>query len=237
MSYRSEDCKRLVITTVVVNSYDMLTNLSSSFDDVCLIILPIPPQGQHHAPEAIHAFLEPLLNRLGSQATLITVGEPVDLVHVHEKLSLCLQYQLWISIKWITPKACNDASALPNYHFGAIVHTHYHGSLMHTKTRLQYTYCPACDKTTKDYGGKKHTYNSYGTLLSDVWRDIPTDLEGDVSHVIERLADLFGLPLYSKLHVLDCRMSTLDGQIRDNGKVAETSPSYPLQPTFFHLPL
>jgi len=62
-----------------------------------------------------------------------------------------------------------------------------------------------CDKTTKDYGGKKHTYHEYGTLISDVWRDLECDLEEDISPVVSRLADLFGGKPYNEIVVLDLR--------------------------------
>ena len=91
-----------------------------------------------------------------------------------------------------------------------LVHTRYNATLRHTKTRIAYTYCPACDKTTKDYGGKKHTYHQYGTLLSDVWRDLNCDLEGDLSEAIVRFADFFGIEQYSELRVLDCRSILLE---------------------------
>ncbi len=89
--------------------------------------------------------------------------------------------------------------------------------MQHTKTRIAYTFCPACDKTTKDYGGKKHTYHSYGTLISDVWRDMAADPDGDLSEVIERFADLFGVEIYSRLLVLDARRFQPEQLVADGG--------------------
>jgi site-specific DNA-methyltransferase (adenine-specific) len=193
-------------------------------------ILPLKPQNQRSNPvEIVNCLVDNVAKDLGSEATLITVGEVVDLVHAHARLSLSMQYQLWVSIKRTTPKIFEDNSALPEHHFGALVHTKYSGSLKHTKTRIEYTYCPVCEKTTKDYGGKKHTYNSYGTLISDVWRDISADLEGNLSNVIERFADLFGIKGYSQLLILDCRKLKQTVVIEEWAK-------YTIQPSFFTPP-
>lgn len=61
---------------------------------------------------------------------------------------------------------------------------------------LPYTYCPECEKTTKDYGGKKHTFHEFGTTMSDVWKDILfVEAESIFSTqnmlVVERIALMF----------------------------------------------
>lgn len=107
-----------------------------------------------------------------------------------------------------------------------MIHTKYKKPLKHVKIRAEYTYCPYCDKTTKDYGGKKHTYHQYGTLISDVWRDIACELDGDLLPVISRFQDLFSLEPYQKIMVLDCRFMrdiSVSSEI-----VRESSCQYPL---------
>ncbi|CAN2042929.1 site-specific DNA-methyltransferase (adenine-specific) [Candidatus Magnetomoraceae bacterium gMMP-15] len=206
MNHLSEDCTRLNIKQLTLNTIISSCSKLTGFNDVCLIILP---SGSHerqiYKSEILNNLFEKIVNNLGLKATLITIGETIDLVHIHEKISSSIKYQLWISIKRLKLKYYLDNSALPEYHIGALIHTKYKGALKHTKTRIKYTYCPACDKTTKDYGGKKHTYNSYGTLISDVWRDIVADLDGDMSNIIQRFADLFGTQNYKELVVIDCR--------------------------------
>src|SRR5690606_15264265 len=98
--------------------------------------------------------------------------DAVDLVRVHTVIAPLLRYHLWIAIKREDLAVSTTDVALANHHVGVLVYTKYNKQLQHTKTRLAYTYCPACNKTTKDYGGKKHTYHPYGTLISDIWRDI-----------------------------------------------------------------
>ncbi|MBD2090475.1 site-specific DNA-methyltransferase [Microcoleus sp. FACHB-1515] len=198
MTHFSEDGKSLSINQVTITEQENISQHIAGFNDVCLIVLPIRSQS-----DSFYSVLKESIELLGKNATLITIGSSNQLVHVQSNVPLV--YQLWISIKRKTPQYSVEKRSLPNYHFGALVHTAYQGALKHTVTRIKYTYCPACDRTTKDYGGKKHTYNSYGTLISDIWRDIACDLEADLSDVIERFSDLFGLEGYQELRVLDCR--------------------------------
>lgn len=228
MTHLSENSRRLKINQIVATCQEPIQKELVDFDDVCLLILPIKPHDQKsNSVEAINSLIDNVISYLGPNATLITIGQTIDLVHAHARLSPPMQYQLWISIKRITPKVFEDNLALPEHHFGALVHTKYSGSLNHTKTRTEYTYCPACHKTTKDYGGKKHTYNSYGTLISDIWRDIEADLESDLSNVVERFADLFGVETYSNLLVLDYR------KVETITAVNEERIDYTVQPSFF----
>jgi DNA modification methylase len=228
MTHLSEDSRRLNINYISVMELTTFQRQLLNFNDVCVLILPLTPQGSRKKQvEIVNCLIDEVANNMGPETTLITIGETVDLVHAHARLASSMQYQLWVAIKRTVPKIFEDNSALPEYHFGALVHTKYKGSLNHTKTRIEYTYCPACDKTTKDYGGKKHTYNSYGTLISDVWRDISADLEGDLNHIIERFADLFGIQTYTQLLVLDCRKFKITAMV-------EKRTEYALQTSLFN---
>lgn len=230
MTHLSEDSHPLTIRVQTVNSSSEVLAETAVYNQVCLLILP--PHNEQNRAQPYHSLLKILhqvAESLGENATLITIGEPVDLVHAHSRLQN-LTYQLWISVKRQTIRYSPTQNFIPEFHIGALVHTRYTGSLQHTTTRLKYTYCPVCHKTTKDYGGKKHTYNSYGTLLSDVWRDIPCDLEGDLSPLVQRFADLFGLAHYQELLVLDLR-----GMVpKHTWQIKEpNAPTYELQPALF----
>ncbi len=211
MSHISEHSRPLIIEQVHVEDPYTIPQKISGLGDVCVVILPASKSVEDYRPLL---GIEPLFSRISEKldtgATLIAIGEVVDLVHVHSAVSEYLQYQLWISIKRQQPRIALSKRNLSQSHFGALVHTKYSGSLRHTKTRIEYTYCPACGKTTKDYGGNKHTYNHYGTLVSDVWRDIPCDLDGDLAAIIARFADLFGIASYQRLSMFDCRSSYID---------------------------
>src|SRR3990172_1965206 len=173
MTHLSEDSSILAIKHLTVTEKNSDSVQLPEVNDVAIVLLPSLKRGQRsNSVILIKDVLDSVRGRLGPNATLVTIGETPDLVHSHAHLSSSMTYQLWIAIKRVTPRVFDDNTALAEQHFGALVHTKYSGTLNHTRTRIKYTYCPACEKTTKDYGGKKHTYNSYGTLISDVWRDI-----------------------------------------------------------------
>lgn len=206
MGHVSENSTRLVIRYFEIGTFGELIEHTRGFDDVCVLWLPSCGDGEYGSRlQRIENLARCVAGGLGPEATLVTLGEVIDLVQVQAALASSMRYQLWVAIKRMKPKANEELNTLPQYHFGALVHTKYAYSLRHAKTRVEYSYCPACDKTTKDYGGKKHTYHEYGTLMSDVWRDIECELDSDVTAVIDRFSDLLGIHPYQELHVLDCR--------------------------------
>jgi site-specific DNA-methyltransferase (adenine-specific) len=207
MTHFSENSRRLKTLSFTPLSEQEAVDHMDNFGDVCFLRLPLPAISEKGMTLSGAARLvERIAWKLKQTATLIVFGEVEDLVHIHPIVSRHLQYQLWAIIRRDTPVHDAQAAALPHQHVSAAIYTRYTGQLRHTKTRLDYTYCPACGKTTKDYGGKKHTYHHQGTLISDVWRDISIDPDGDLSEVIDRFADLFGLPDYSELRVCDVRL-------------------------------
>lgn len=203
MAHLSENTRRLAVRTTVVKSTDKVPDRIKGSNEVCMIFLPTLKNQNHSNPE-ITSFVSDIATTLGKEGTLITIGETPDLVNVQLNLERKLRYQIWFAIKKQNNSKVSDSN-IPSSHFGALVHTKYNTSLRHTKTRIGYEYCLFCQKTTKDYGGKKHTYHKYGTLLSDVWRDIEVDPRGDITVLLNRFADLFGVEQYSTLEVLDCR--------------------------------
>ncbi|MEA2075079.1 MAG: DNA methyltransferase [Euryarchaeota archaeon] len=206
MVHLSENTKRLKVKHVAIRSRDALLEETHNLTDVCLLRLPsCAPTEYGHRLQGISQLAADVAANLGPETTLITLGEVIDLVQIHASVASSLRYQHWIAIKRSSQRTIKESFTLPQYHFGALIHTGYKSSLQHAKTRIRYTYCPVCDKTTKDYGGKKHTYHEYGTLMSDVWRDIACDLDGDLTPIINRFADLFGIEHYQEIRVLDLR--------------------------------
>jgi len=229
MAHVSENSKTLQIQYAAIHNTDALLNKAKYCSDVCLVILPCgDPCDASQRLNKICELTAELCCRLGPDATLVVIGEVVDLVDVHQTLNEIMHYQLWIGVKRAFPKT-SSVTALPSYHFGALIYTRYKGGLRHTKTRIQYTYCPSCKRTTKDYGGKKHTYHEYGTLISDVWRDIPSDLDGNLEPLIARFADLFGIDAYSQLLVLDCRLLPIARRVIEKKILTCTNTSKNLQ--------
>lgn len=142
--------------------------------------------------------------QLGPDAILAVLTTPRDAAELVPKLSAVASFQLWIAVK-LENLATTGLGVLAEQHAALLVFSKYRRSLRHTKTRIAYTFCPACDKTTKDYGGKKHTYHHYGTLISDVWRDIAWNPSGSLELIGQRLADLFAVEPHKKLWVCDWR--------------------------------
>lgn len=211
MAHISEKSHTLRIKQISVRSREELLRASRGLTDVCIVRLPaFNTASEYDRPlSSVGELVADIAKNLGPSATLIVLGEVIDLVQVQAQISDSVRYQHWIVLKRTMP-LIKDRQHLPHHHFGAIIYTRYTSSLRHTVTRTKYTYCPVCGKTTKDYGGKKHTYHQDGTLISDVWRDISCDLNGDISQIIDRFADLFGLEPYKELVVLDYRPLNLE---------------------------
>ena len=206
MAHFSENYHTLEIAHSLAKDRDELLSVCKNLSDVCVIVLPASqnPNQLDQPLQGVGELVAEVSKNLGETATLVVLGEVIDLVQVQAQMPKTIMYQLWIAIKKESIIDGNKRK-LPHQHFGALVYTRYKASLRHTKTRLEYTYCPVCEKTTKDYGGKKHTYHESGTLISDVWRDIACELDGDLSPVIKRFADLFGLEPYKTLTVIDTK--------------------------------
>lgn len=122
---------------------------------------------------------------------LAILGRTEYLPFVHEFLDKDLKFQDWIAVRL---KKKSYDKFLPNEHLGLTLYTKNCKVLHHAKVRIAYEYCPFCDKTTKDYGGKKHLFHGYGTLMSDVWDDIKISQSNQpAEEVIARIRDMFSI--------------------------------------------
>lgn len=181
-----------------------LSEIKSKSANVEFIILPyyktleaIPGK------EKLYADINSFISRTDENSTIAILTSPILASDFCAQLGSDCNLKLWIAIELENPISFKDY--LSEQHGALLILTRYKGGLKHTKTRIGYTYCPTCDKTTKDYGGKKHLYHEFGTLMSDVWRDIKIDFEKFPEKVSNRLADLFGLPEYNAVNIYDQR--------------------------------
>ena len=141
---------------------------SGNFSKICSIILAIK-------------------SRMKNNAKLLILGDSIILPYIHEYLKNDLTYQTWLTVRH---SAKITTGPLPNEHMGILVYTN-GGKMKHSTIRTRYEYCISCDKTIKDYGGKKHLYHSYGTMLSDVWKDFTISRYDEFPEpVITRIRDL-----------------------------------------------
>jgi hypothetical protein len=208
MAHWSEDCNRLEIKPTQVSGIWQLDCLDcTSLPAVYLFWLPAGRTDEDASGSAeVFESLANFCSRLNDGSAICVFTTPPDAARLLPYLQQALKFQLWIAVRLSPSSTAHEApqGSLPKRHAALLVLSRYRGSLQHTKTRIQYTYCPACGKTTKDYGGKKHVYHEYGTLISDVWRDIECDPSREDA-VADRLADLFGLEPYRTLHLLNLR--------------------------------
>ena len=200
MAHLSENSKRLKRSDVQINDYPDLLNLNIKNNDIFFISIPFSISDKYKYDELNEKIFQ-FSESLASQSILAILTTPKQAAEIYIKLKSVLKYQLWIALKLAKPIV--NENILNSDHVSLLILSKYKGSLKHTTTRIAYTYCPFCDKTTKDYGGKKHLYHEYGTLLSDVWRDIPFNPENYPEDLLIRLQDLFGVEPHKILYYLN----------------------------------
>src|SRR5262249_28254567 len=147
-------------------------------DKPAVYLLALPPQrsdADASRSGAAFAKIAAFCTTLHPEATVCLLTTPADAARLLPVLEEPLKFQLSVGVKAPADAQPTPEGQLPARHVTLMVLTRYRGSLRHTKTRIRYTFCPACGKTTKDYGGKKHVYHEYGTLMADIWRDICCD--------------------------------------------------------------
>lgn len=221
MAHRSENCERL---EQVVKRLRDLSHLQTQNDDATVVFLHFPAGRTDEiaaASECACKRIAQFCESLNPQTTVCILTTPPDAARLLPFLEHSLFYQLWVAVKLREGVYRHEEDILPESHAVLLILSRYRSSLRHTITRIAYTYCPACGKTTKDYGGKKHTYSSYGTLISDVWRDIDCNPFQSVPEITNRLRDLFGIAPYRTLNVFDLRDCEELQPKRQPGKVKE----------------
>jgi DNA modification methylase len=207
MAHWSEESKKLEIALSEIKELSQINNLEVSSSEVYLFWFP-SLRTTVDALKSKESFvrLAEYCGKLDEASVISILTTPQDAALLLPYLEKHLKFQLWIAVKTTPESFPSEENKLTKRHTALLIFTKYNGSLRHTKTRVQYTYCPACKKTTKDYGGKKHTYHEYGTMLSDVWRDIECDPNEDIKDVLNRISDLFGLEPYKRLRFIDMRV-------------------------------
>ncbi len=199
MPHRSDSNYRLEIEK---REAPILVNTRSG--QVYVIHLPVDPMiGSDLKLETFRTKFESVFQRLAEDSIIIFLSETRTALQLIAQLNTVLHYRLWIAIERSQP--LNRNGLLPDNHAAITIFSKHNQSFKHCKIQTQYTLCPACHKTTKDYGGKKHLYSPYGTLMSDVWRDIKINMNEFPENVLERLADLFAIEPYEKLEYYDFR--------------------------------
>lgn len=204
MAHWSENSARLKLRTLRIERIMQLKKVSPDSSAVTVLWLPKRAFQNNGNSDSSFDEIAQLANRLDKAGTLCVLAAPADAAALLPFLQKSLKFQTWVAVKTVRASKLALKSP-PARHVSLLILTRYKGTLRHVPTRIKYTFCPACRKTTKDYGGKKHMYHRYGTLMSDVWTDIDCDLAKDIRSVTRRLQDLFGLSPYKELLLIDLR--------------------------------
>ena len=205
MAHRSENCSSLKLsvfsTQVEVENHTETGHLQPN---VWLFHLPTEVNSDQKIQRGfIPKKLKTTIAKLPNESTICFLAHPYVACNLIEELQDQLSFKLWIAIK--RNRVVLRKEQLPDGHVSLVVFAKYKGTLKHNRTQISYTFCPACGKTTKDYGGKKHLYSPYGTLMSDVWRDVTYVNRGKPRAILNRLKDLFGHNPYNVLSYYDTR--------------------------------
>ena len=206
MAHRSENCKSLNIS---IRAFENFQKLSSKLSqpDVWLFHLATEIDFDDNVSmEFFNQDFDDFIEKLPKESTICFLTNPHTACYIIEELQHRIHFKLWIAVK--RQQEILRSETLPDSHIALLVFTRYKASLKHNKTQIAYTYCPACNKTTKDYGGKKHIYSPYGTLMSDIWRDISYDNDAQPRAILQRLTDIFGYEPYRQLIYYDVRNFT-----------------------------
>jgi site-specific DNA-methyltransferase (adenine-specific) len=176
---------------------------------VGLILLPALSESARKGPYTATTFAASELGRIAALMAgmkipddfkLVLVGEPQAIVAAHPFLQAGLKFHHWIAAKKEPSQA---GYLLPAAHVGLSIYSTA-PRLAHAKVRLAYQICPACGNTTKDYGGKKHIRGTdYGTLMSDVWKDVLAPAVGLDPESESRVLDFLSTPGVERMVVVD----------------------------------
>lgn len=206
MAHWSEDSQKLTTDKLDIKNLEEFAKLDKDYANVFLLWFPFPRESVDiKKTQVVFKEIANYCAKLDKKSIICFLTTPSDAASLLENLQDTLYFQLWIAVKTSADAYFHEPGSLPKRHTALLVFTKDSQNLIHTKTRIKYTYCPSCNKTTKDYGGKKHTYHEYGTLISDVWRDIEINPKNSIDILVDRLCDLFGKEPYQKLYWLDMR--------------------------------
>lgn len=223
----------------VISQLSQLGDIKSDLPNVYFFQFPfLENQESLQISEQFLFNLSQYCSQLHQESVVCILSTPPDAALILSHLEGTLKFHLWIAVKTSLVAYIYKEKTLPKNHAALIVLTRYKKTLHHTKTRIKYTYCPACNRTTKDYGGKKHTYHEYGTLMSDVWRDIEYNPHQGVDTIVDRLRNIFGLEPHKYLYLINfhCHRELFQVENKNNQKLESYSiPDQIINQNMVHL--
>lgn len=221
MVHWSEASARLDERSFVISQLSDLENIESGLPNVYFFQLTFPnDQENSQISESFIFRLSQYCSKLHQESVVCILTTSPNAALILPHLESALTFHLWIAVKTSSTEVECEEGTLRKNHVALLILTRYKKALHHTKTRIKYTYCPICNRTTKDYGGKKHTYHEYGTLISDVWRDIEYDSNQDIDVIVDRLRDMFGLEPHKYLYLINVHYQQELIQVKDRNHQA-----------------
>ena len=144
--------------------------------------------------------IDEAVSKLKDGGLIYIYGLPNYLAYLGEHLSekkddFSYLFKYWISCELKQSKA--DIN-IPSSHLGLLMYLKSKSKKnttpfeLNTKfERIQYSFCPACNNHTKDWGGKKHLRNPLGSAISDVWSFPTVQITNEIpEEIIERIIKL-----------------------------------------------
>ncbi|HRH57363.1 MAG TPA: site-specific DNA-methyltransferase [Chitinophagales bacterium] len=197
---------------VVLDELDFLKSKQDNQNDAVVLQTNFKPQDigsksiysakERYIKETVK-LIDSCCDNLKDGGLIFIYGLPNYLSFLGEYLSTKNQdnftylFKYWIACEF---KSELNKSALPASHIGLLMYLKTKSKKsptpfeLNTKfVRVPYTNCTACNKTTKDWGGKKHLINPLGSAISDVWSFIetPTNESNEIpANLLERILAL-----------------------------------------------
>lgn len=182
-------------------SYDaIILNTNFNIEDVG--IASVLNKDDNNIKDTI-SLIEECCSKLKDGGLLFLYGLPNYLAILGEHLSdnnrdeFSYLFKYWIACEF---QAKRLETSLPTAHVGLLMYLKTKKKLLPTPfelntkyVRVPYADCPACKKTTKDWGGKKHLINPLGSALSDVWdfNELPIDAVKNIPNkIVDRILAL-----------------------------------------------
>lgn len=151
-----------------------------------LIVLASEPLGDPRP------YLDECVRALGEGGLLFVQGTPERLPESGVYLDGKLQFRFWVAVE----SALRPPSGgLPSVHAGILLFAK-GKSLNIRKMRSPHKICRSCGRSLRDWGGKTQLMHPEGTVVSDVWKDLPRadNYSGLSQPVLEEILRLVDFP-------------------------------------------
>lgn len=140
-------------------------------------------------------YLDAAAQALREGGLLFVQGVPETLPELGVYLDRRLRFKYWIAIESV-PRL--SGRGLPSAHAALLMFTK--GETFRiSRVRFPHSYCRACGRSLRDWGGKTHLMHPGGVALSDVWKALPlednyTALSAPVLDTVLRMVSPSGDP-------------------------------------------